>query len=334
MRVLVAQFSFGKQPVGLHQRPDDGTIGRPILALIVKHARAGKYRHIVVVNACFIDGEGHIEPVFHAQFKIVLTVARRDMNQPCAGFVGHKITSQQRHLKIIALFGQRVFAGQRARVNVLQARVCFNAGGLHNLVGKAVAQHQLVVASLVNAIRQIFGKGHGAVAGQCPRRCRPDNRIAILSQRRVGCRGNREFHKNRRRDMLFIFNFRLGQRGFFNHRPHHRLGAAIQAAIHYEFLKLGNDYRLGLKRHGGVGVVPITQNAQPLKLFALNGHPFFGKAAAFGAKFAGWHIVFVEPFIAILLFDFPFNRQAVAVPAGHISGVLAHHLLRAHNHVF
>ena len=134
--------------------------------------------------------------------------------------------------------------------------------------------------------------------------------------------------------MLFIFDFRLGQRGFFNHRPHDGLGAAIQATVHHEFLKFGNNYRFGVKRHGGIGVLPIAQNAQPLKLPTLNGHPFFGETAAFGAKFAGRHIIFVQTLIAVLLLDFPFNRQAVAIPAGHISGVFAHHLLRAHNHVF
>jgi hypothetical protein len=32
---------------------------------------------------------------------------------------------------------------------------------------------------------------------------------------------------------------------------------------------------------------------------------------------------------AVLLLDLPFDRQAVAVPAGHVVGVLAQHLLAA-----
>ena len=139
MRVLVTQFPLGKQSAGLHQRPDYSAVGRPVLALVIKHPRTGKHRHIIVIDTRLIHGEGHIKPVFHAQFKIVLTMAGRNMNQTGAGFIGHKITGQQWHVKIIALFGQRVFAGQRAGVDILQARVSFNACGLHNLIGKAVA---------------------------------------------------------------------------------------------------------------------------------------------------------------------------------------------------
>ena len=139
MRVLVTQFPFGKEPAGLHQRPDYSAVGRSVLAFVVKHARAGKHRNIIVIDARLIHGEGHIKPVFHAHFKIVLTMAGRNMNQTGAGFIGHKITGQQWHVKIIAPLGQRVFAGQRAGVNILQSRISFNACGLHNLIDKAVA---------------------------------------------------------------------------------------------------------------------------------------------------------------------------------------------------
>src|ERR1043166_708591 len=37
---------------------------------------------------------------------------------------------------------------------------------------------------------------------------------------------------------------------------------------------------------------------------------------------------------AILLLDLPFDRQAVAVPARHVVGIEAEHLLRARHHVF
>jgi hypothetical protein len=51
--------------------------------------------------------------------------------------------------------------------------------------------------------------------------------------------------------------------------------------------------------------------------------------AAFLAEFDDRHLVLVLAGGAVLLLDLPFDRQAMAVPAGNVMGVLAHHLLRA-----
>ena len=55
--------------------------------------------------------------------------------------------------------------------------------------------------------------------------------------------------------------------------------------------------------------------------------------AAFAAKLLDRHLVLVLALLAVLLFDLPFDRQAVAVPSRHVIGVLAKHGLRSVDHI-
>ena len=89
-----------------------------------------------------------------------------------------------------------------------------------------------------------------------------------------------------------------------------------------------------MKIHRQIGIGPVALHTQTLELFALNIDPTGGKFAAFLTEFNNRHVVLVAALGAVLLFDLPFNRQAMAVPSGDIAGVFAHHLLRAHNHIF
>ena len=107
----MAQFALGQKATGLYQRADNRAIGVAIFALIIKHALAGKHRNAVEINPAVINRKRHVNIVLHAQFKVILTVARRNMHQPGAGLIGHKITGQHGHIKIITLRGQRVVAG-------------------------------------------------------------------------------------------------------------------------------------------------------------------------------------------------------------------------------
>ncbi len=166
-----------------------------------------------------------------------------------------------------------------------------------------------------------------AIARQGPGRRRPDD-----DRRRIVL--HRKRHENRVAHVILVFHLRLGQRGLFHHRPHHRLGAAIKQPVRREFHDFGRDPRLGLEGHGRIGTLPFSGDAKPLELLALHRKPFLGIGAAFPAK--GDHrggigkVRFFEPLGAIiLLLDLPFDRQSVAVPARHIGAVLAQHALAA-----
>ena len=144
---------------------------------------------------------------------------------------------------------------------------------------------------------------------------------------------NLKRHIDLRRDDIFIFHLSFGQGGLFDGRPHHWLCAAIELAAFGEFQQLRNNGRLGMKIHRQIGIVPIGIDAQPLQLFALRIDPILRIGPAFGAKFNSGHFVFVQLLLAILLFNLPLNRQAVAIPTGHIRRVFAKQSLRADDHV-
>ena len=134
--------------------------------------------------------------------------------------------------------------------------------------------------------------------------------------------------------MVVIFDLGFGERGFFNNRPHYRLGAAIQRPVHQELAQFAGNRGLGPVIHGDIGIIPIAHHAQAFEFLALDIQPFLGKVAAFLAKFGNRNLVLVFAFGAILFLDLPFNRQAVAVPSRNINRILAHHLLGPGDHVF
>ena len=130
-----------------------------------------------------------------------------------------------------------------------------------------------------------------------------------------------------------VLDLRLGQRRLLHHRPHDRLGTAIELSGHGELHELGGDRRLRAVAHGHVGIVEIADHAEALELLRLDAHPVAREFPAFAAELDDRHGVLVLAFGAILLLDLPLDGQAVAVPAGHIIGIEAEHLVRAGDHV-
>ena len=149
---------------------------------------------------------------------------------------------------------------------------------------------------------------------------------------------HRKRHENRIAGVILVFDLGLGQRGLLDNAPHHRLRAAIKQPVHGEFHQFARDLRLGGKVHGGVGVRPIADHAQPLEFLALHIEPVGRVGATFPAK--GDHRRAVGKLrlglalrAVVVFLDFPFDRQAVAIPARHVIGILAQHPLRARNEI-
>ena len=97
------QFALGEQSFSLDQCADNRPIGIAVLTLIVKHTLTGKNRHAVEINPALIDGKRHFNIVLHSQFKVILAVARRDVDQPRAGFIGNKITRALDYVEVITV---------------------------------------------------------------------------------------------------------------------------------------------------------------------------------------------------------------------------------------
>ena len=85
-------------------------------------------------------------------------------------------------------------------------------------------------------------------------------------------------------------------------------------------------------------MIPVALDAEPLELLALHVEPVLGVGAAFLAERdhrvgIGQVRLLLVLGAVVLLLDLPFDRQAVAVPARHVVGIVAEHLLAARHHV-
>ena len=67
---------------------------------------------------------------------------------------------------------------------------------------------------------------------------------------------------------------------FLDRRPHHRLGPAVQRAVHQELLEFLGDHPLGVEIHREIGIVPVAGDAEALEFLALDVDPALGELPA------------------------------------------------------
>ena len=134
--------------------------------------------------------------------------------------------------------------------------------------------------------------------------------------------------------MLHVLHFGLGERGLLDHGPQNRFRTAEQAAVHQEFSDLCRDARLGIVGHRRIGVVPIAHDTKAFEFLALDVNPMVCELTAFLAELRNRNLILILAFGAVLLFDLPLDRQAVAIPTRYIIRVFTHHLLRSVDHIF
>ena len=279
----------------------------------------------------------------HAQFPVIGAVAGGDVNEARAGLHVDKIGGQERHRKVIALAVQRVSADGPLWFGPRCDQFPFDDTGLgpHRL-GELLGHHQAIAHDgpavvgddlyLIDPIVEVGAESDGAVAGDGPRRRRPDNHEGALKLGRPGF-DDGETDRDRGRGMVVVFDLGLGQGRLFDHRPEDRLGAPVERPVHQELSQLADDLGFGGEVHGGVGVGPIADHAEALELLALHGDPFVGELSALLAELDDRHRVLVLAGLAVGFLYLPFDGQAMAVPAGDVIGIAAAHLFGPRNHV-
>ena len=176
------------------------------------------------------------------------------------------------------------------------------------------------------------GEGDRAVARNCPGCRGPDDDGSALGL-------DRERGVDRVADMVFVFHLRLGERRLLDDAPHDRLGAAIKQPTGDEFEDFPGDLRFRWIAHRRVGMIPVADDAQALEFLPLDAEPMLGIGAAFPAeRDDGLRIGEVRLHLALasveFFLDLPFDRQPMTVPARHVVGFPACHLMRAHDNVF
>ncbi len=122
--------------------------------------------------------------------------------------------------------------------------------------------------------------------------------------------------------MIRVFDLGFGQSGAVLDAPVHRLEAFVDVAAVEEIDERAGDYRLIVRAHGEIGIVPLAEDAEALEIGALEIDVLFGVLAAGAADFDGGH---VRLFAAELAIDLDFDGQAVAIPAGDVGRIEAGH---------
>ncbi len=144
---------------------------------------------------------------------------------------------------------------------------------------------------------------------------------------------DRKLHPDHVRLAIGVLDLRLGQRRLLHRRPHHRLRPALELSAHRHFQELVHRRRFRRIGHRQIGIVPVPCPAQPLELAALDVDPLLRIVAARLAELYRRHIALLFAGRAELLLHLPLDRKTVAVPAGNIVRVIAHHLPRADDEV-
>jgi hypothetical protein len=211
--------------------------------------------------------------------------------------------------------------GLRGILRAHQAAVSDDGGheGLGNDVGAAFAGESDVFELWVEGYRLRRGKSPGCGG--------PDDGVKVFyaSKRRGdngGIAGEGVADVDARRGVLLVLDFGFGERGAVVDAPVDRLEAFIDELLLEEVVEGFDDAGFVAEAHGEVGVVPAAEDADALKLAALEVDVLLGVLAAGTADGDGIHL---ELFAAQLLVDFDLDGKAMAVPAWDVGGVEACH---------
>ena len=174
--------------------------------------------------------------------------------------------------------------------------------------------------------------GDGEVGGQRPRRRRPDHEgcAPTAEPGREGARRrlDLELHVDAGRPLVLVLDLGLGQRRLAVHAPMHGLQTLVHGAPTDEAPELPHDRRLVGRLHRDVGMLPVAEDAEALEFFPLDLDVARGVLAAAADLLERIHGAphverrRVEP---ELLVHLVLDGQTVAVPAGHVDGIVAQH---------
>ena len=306
---------------------------------------AGEQGDIVDETPPVVDGRGRFQTVGAAELEIVGAVTGRHMHEARALCGIDETAGQEGDVETVALVRERMprrRAGEpRAREGgeATEARDRRASADFVRALrgeGEPVARRRRGAFAgrrdLADHVFDIGPVGDGAVAGDRPGGGGPDDDRGAV-ERRFGGGDDGEAHEHRFGLDVAVFDFGFGESGLFDRRPHHRARAAIERAGGEELAHLAHDLRLGGVGHGEIAPVPVAENAEADELRHLRVDPAVGESAAAPAEFGDGDRIPVDPALAVLHLDLPFDRQPVTVPPRDVMGVAAAHLRDAVDHV-
>ena len=130
---------------------------------------------------------------------------------------------------------------------------------------------------------------------------------------------------------VLVFDFGLSESGMAVAAPVNGLLGAYYIALFHKVGQLAARGSFELRHHGKVGMIPVAKDAETLELRLLDFHPLGGVLAAdLADHMSGQSLLLSLQF----LFDLVLDGQAVAVPAGHVIGMIALHVPGLEDDVF
>ncbi len=198
-----------------------------------------------------------------------------------------------------------------------------------DLVGEARGHDERLVTRVEGHVLLARVHRDGEVGREGPGGRRPDDdRLARGVGEPGRGRHQRELHVDRRGLLLLVLHLRLGERRLAVHAPVDGLQPLVDETPADEASELAHDGRLVRGRHRQVRMRPVAEDPEPPELAALDVDELerVGPAAPalLGRIHGAAHVAsgLVEP---ELLVDLMLDGQAVAIPAGHVDGIVAEH---------
>ena len=291
------------------------------------HDQTGIFAGILRVAALIIDRDHHLRTVGEAG--LIVNVAETGRGVHAAGAVlGGDVIRQHQQ----GCLGQERMIGQhvlKEAAGVGLHDLIFGNAALfhdrfHKVFGKDIA---LTVGSLHDGVTDVRMQRDADVAGQRPGRGGPDQEeelflVQMTQLAQIIVDG--ELHVNRIDRILVIFDLRLGESGLVVIAPVNRLEALVDMPVAVHLSEDAHLIRLKALVHGGVVMLPVAQNTEPLEAIHLTMNVLVGIGLAGGTEISYAHGLVVE---LLLLNDGALNGHTVVVPSGNIRHMVsAHHI--------
>ncbi len=336
MRVAVLEF------LGVHQR---AALAQHVDDVIVRgeHVLAGEQLGIRQEAAVVADRVVDLEAVLDAGVEVVLAVAGRGVHRAGAGIEGDVIAEHHDRLAVVEWMTHALPVEQFA-LTVGDNVVIVDSVTRHRVLHQFLGEQQTFLAVLGSGfdkhVLQFRVQRDRQVGRQRPRRRGPDHHRHRAFARVVGRAVQRadetgfihdaETHVDRGRSLVAVIDLGLGQRRTAIGAPVHRFVALGNVAVFDDLAERANDVGLGFEIHRQVRVVPVAEHAEADEVLALVVDLRQREFAAGPAKLVGLDL---DSDLAELFLDLVLDRQAVAVPAGHVGRILAVQRARLDDHV-
>ena len=305
--------------------------------------RIGIFIEHTCVLACISCG--HALAVYrndHRNFRILLAhnkvfcaKARCRVYTAGTGFQRNVVADDNQRLAI----HQRMLRGHILQLrahdgaqNLIRFNLC-SSDDRRNQVG---CQHvNLAVRYLYKGILKARIQRNCQVARQCPRSRRPNHEVYVFC-----CADDRadlalivldcELDVDGRTLVVLVLNFSLSQSGLIVRAPVYRLHAAVNIALLCHLAKDGDLLCNKIVGQRQIRVIPVTDNAQTLKLGSLGVYVLQCELLALVAEVLVADLMSVQTKSGNCL---TLDRQTVGVPARHIRRLEACHILVTHDEV-